>query len=63
MLNNVLFKSSLFMSAGSILYETGDHSIFSARGISKAMPLTSLFILVASLSMVGVPPLSGFFSK
>ncbi len=63
LLNNAIFKASLFLSAGSILYKTNTHSILSLKGIAKTMPFTSLSILIASLSMAGVPPFSGFFSK
>lgn|GEM_PF-2498762 len=63
LLNNVISKASLFMNAGSILYETGNHSLFSVRGVSKVLPVTSISILIASFSMIGLPLLSGFFSK
>ena len=63
MINNALYKSGLFLSAGSIEYRTGKEDIEDLGGLSKAMPLTFFASLIFAMSISGVPPLNGFASK
>jgi len=63
MINHALYKSGLFLSAGSIEYRTGKEDIDDLGGLSKAMPLTFFASLVFAMSISGVPPLNGFASK
>jgi NADH:ubiquinone oxidoreductase subunit 5 (subunit L)/multisubunit Na+/H+ antiporter MnhA subunit len=63
MINNALYKSGLFLSAGSVEYCTGKEDIDELGGLSKAMPLTFFATLVFSMSISGVPPFNGFASK
>jgi formate hydrogenlyase subunit 3/multisubunit Na+/H+ antiporter MnhD subunit len=63
LVNNAIYKSGLFLSAGAVEYRTGKKNIEDLGGLSKAMPLTFFAALVFALSISGVPPLNGFASK
>ncbi|UCH13822.1 MAG: hypothetical protein JSV22_12030 [Bacteroidales bacterium] len=63
MMNHALYKSGLFLVAGSIEKRTGKEDLDDISGLSKAMPLTFLTGLVFALSISGIPPLNGFASK
>jgi len=53
----------LFFTAGAIAYKTGAKTIDDVKGIHKKMPLTTAGFTVGAVSVVGVPPTCGFFSK
>jgi multicomponent Na+:H+ antiporter subunit D len=61
--NHALFKSLLFLNAGAIEQSTGTRSLDKMGGLAKVMPLTATTSAIASLSIAGVPPLNGFWSK
>jgi formate hydrogenlyase subunit 3/multisubunit Na+/H+ antiporter MnhD subunit len=63
MINHALYKSGLFLSAGSIEFRTGKEEIDDLGGLSKAMPVTFIATLVFAMSISGVPPFNGFSSK
>lgn len=63
LVNNALYKSSLFLSAGSIFYKTGERNLNNVGGLSKLMPVTAFVTVIASLSIAGLPPFNGFSSK
>jgi len=63
LVNNTLYKSSLFLSLGSIEKRTGTSDLDKLGGLAKLMPATFLVALVGSLSISGIPPFNGFFSK
>ena len=56
-------KITLFYCAGAILVRTGKEYVQDLRGFGKVMPLTCAAYVVGSVSLTGVPPLSGFVSK
>lgn len=58
-----LIKITLFSCAGAILVRTRHEYVQDLRGLGKAMPFTSAVMAIASLGLVGVPPLCGFISK
>jgi len=62
-LNHGLFKSLLFLNAGSMLQATGTQDLNKMGGLMKYMPLTAITALVASFSISGVPLFNGFASK
>ncbi|HEY82992.1 MAG TPA: monovalent cation/H+ antiporter subunit D family protein [Dehalococcoidia bacterium] len=62
-LNHAFMKSCLFLVAGGIRYKTGLHEIPKFAGLGRKMPLMMAAFTVAALSMVGIPPTAGFFSK
>ena len=61
--NHAIMKGSLFMVIGGIQHRYGVVSIDKFGQLCKTMPLTVFTLVVASLSMVGLPPTAGFFSK
>ena len=62
-LNHGLFKSLLFLNAGSVLHATGTQDLNRLGGLMKFMPITAVTALVASFSISGVPLFNGFVSK
>ncbi|KPK19694.1 MAG: hypothetical protein AMJ70_08715 [Dehalococcoidia bacterium SG8_51_3] len=62
-LNHAFMKSCLFLVAGGIRHQTGLHAIPQFAGLGRKMPLMMGAFTVAALSMVGIPPTAGFFSK
>jgi formate hydrogenlyase subunit 3/multisubunit Na+/H+ antiporter MnhD subunit len=63
MLNNALYKSGLFLTAGAVEKQTGTTDLKKLGGLRSAMPLTTAAFVVFGLSISGVPPFNGFFSK
>jgi multicomponent Na+:H+ antiporter subunit D len=63
MFNHSIFKGLLFLNAGSVEYATGTRNLKELGGLSKVLPVTSVTSLGASLSISGIPPFNGFFSK
>ncbi len=63
MLNNAIYKSCLFLTAGSVERQTGTTELDQLGGLAKTMPVTFVSTLVAALAISGVPPLNGFVSK
>lgn len=61
--NHALFKSLLFLGAGSVIHATGARDIERLGGLSRRMPLTAAAFLVGSVAIVGLPPLNGFVSE
>jgi len=62
-LNHGLFKSLLFMGAGSVLHATGTRAIDTLGGLFKKMPHTGLLFLIGAVAISGLPPLNGFVSE
>jgi multicomponent Na+:H+ antiporter subunit A len=63
MINNALYKSGLFLAAGSVEYSTGKNNIDDLGGLSRAMPISFFASLIFAMSISGIPPLNGFASK
>jgi len=61
--NHAFFKALLFLGAGSVNHATGTFDIRQMGGLRKAMPWTYATFLIASLSIAGIWPLAGFWSK
>ena len=61
--NHAIIKTTLFMAAGILLYQTGTLKISRLQGMGRHMPLTFWAIVIAGLSLVGVPGTVGFISK
>jgi formate hydrogenlyase subunit 3/multisubunit Na+/H+ antiporter MnhD subunit len=62
-INHAVFKGLLFLVSGSILYTTGTKDLNKLGGLIKFMPVSAVIAGIASLSIAGVPPFSGFASK
>lgn len=58
-----LMKITLFSCAGAVLIQTGGEYVQDLRGYGKIMPLTCGVFAIASIALVGIPPLCGFVSK
>jgi multicomponent Na+:H+ antiporter subunit D len=61
--NHALAKSLLFLTSGSLQMSTGTRNLDEMGGLGKRMPVTAGTNLIGSLSIAGVPPLNGFWSK
>lgn len=63
-LNHALMKAALFLVAGNLRLKIGHSSLYQFESqIARKLPWTTAAFSVAALSMVGVPPTAGFFSK
>ncbi len=62
-LNHALMKGCLFMVSGSLMFRRGMRNIFRLRGVHRTMPWTMAAVVIAAMSMIGIPPTAGFFSK
>ncbi len=62
-MNHAFMKGCLFQVAGAIRYRTGIWDITRFAGLGKKMPWTMAAFVVGAISMVGIPPACGFFSK
>ncbi len=56
-------KITLFFCAGAIMVKTGKKYISQMHGLGKQMPITFLAFFIGSLSVIGLPPTGGFYSK
>jgi NADH-quinone oxidoreductase subunit L len=63
MINNALYKSCLFLTGGAVEKEAGTTDLEQLGGLGWKMPVTFFCFLVAAVSISGVPPFNGFFSK
>jgi len=61
--NDALMTLCLFIFAGIVIYKRGGHQLADLAGLYKKMPITMAAFTVGALSMIGVPPTAGFFSK
>ena len=62
-INHAFMKSSLFLVIGGIEYRFGEVNLYRLGGMNKKMTISTITVLLASLSMIGLPPTCGFFSK
>lgn len=60
---HALGETILFLMAGSIILRTGTRSMSNLGGIARKMPYTATFAMIAVLTMIGVPPTSGFMAE
>jgi multicomponent Na+:H+ antiporter subunit D len=61
--NHILYKALLFMTAGVVIYRTGEESLKKLGGLGREMPVTATAFTVAALSIAGFPLFNGFVSK
>ncbi len=63
LMTHAFFKALLFLGAGSVIHAVHTQDIFQMGGLSRKMKVTSITFIIASLSISGIFPLSGFWSK
>ena len=63
MLNNMIYKSNLFLMSGSVGEAAGSDEIEDMGGLAKVLPVTFVCGLVSAFAISGVPPFNGFASK
>lgn len=64
LMNHAFFKALLFLSAGSVIHAISDEQdMRKMGGLIKSIPFTYIMILIGSLSLMGFPYLTGFYSK
>jgi len=61
--NHGLFKSLLFLNSGALQYRTGTRNMDEMGGLEHKMPVTGITSIFGTLSIAGVPPFNGFWSK
>ncbi len=62
-INDAAMTLCVFMAAGAIVYKTEDDRLSSLKGVFRSMPVSMAAMVVGGLSLIGVPPTCGFFSK
>lgn len=62
-LNHAIFKSLLFLGAGSIISKTESRNIEEFGGFIKYMPATTFLFFIGCMAISSLPPLNGFFSE
>jgi hydrogenase-4 component B len=62
-LNHAIFKSLLFLGAGSVLHSTGTRNMEEMGGLIRPMPVTAFCFLIGAVAISGLPPLNGFVSE
>lgn len=62
-INHAFMKSALFLVIGGVEYRFGEVNLYRLGGLNKKMTLSTITVTLASLSMIGLPPTAGFFSK
>ena len=61
--NHSIFKSLLFLNSGAVEYSLGTRDLRKMGGLGEKMPVTANTNLIASMSIAGIPPFNGFWSK
>jgi len=61
--NHAITKGALFLAVGAIIYRIGSPHLPRMAGLGRQMPWTSAAIVLAGLSLIGVPGTAGFVSK
>jgi len=63
LVTHAAFKALLFLSAGSVIHGSGTQDLAEMGGLAKKMPLTAACWIAGVVSLAGIPPAAGFFSK
>jgi len=64
LMTHAFFKACLFLGSGSVIHSmSGEQDMFKMGGLRKKMKITWITFFIASLTISGIPPLAGFFSK
>jgi proton-translocating NADH-quinone oxidoreductase chain L len=60
---HAFFKALLFLGSGSVIHAVTVQDMRKMGGLAKFMPITAVTFLIATLSISGIPPFAGFWSK
>jgi NADH-quinone oxidoreductase subunit L len=63
LMSHAIFKALLFLGAGAVIHSVGTRNMYQMGGLKKEMKLTYIAMLIGGLSLAGLIPLSGFWSK
>jgi NADH-quinone oxidoreductase subunit L len=64
LMTHAFFKALLFLAAGIVIHRlAGEQDIRKMGGLREIMPTTAIMFLIGTLALMGIPPLSGFWSK
>jgi len=63
LVSHALFKAALFLAGGAVIHAAGSRFLRDCGGVGRYMRRTFIFFSLASLSLIGVPPMLGFWSK
>ncbi|MCP5468766.1 MAG: NADH-quinone oxidoreductase subunit L [Deltaproteobacteria bacterium] len=64
LMTHAFFKACLFLGSGSVIHAmSGEQDIRKMGGLKKALPITSMTFLIATMTIAGLPPFAAFFSK
>jgi NADH-quinone oxidoreductase subunit L len=62
-MSHAIFKALLFLGAGAVIHSVGTRNMYQMGGLKKEMKLTYIAMLIGGLSLAGLIPFSGFWSK
>jgi NADH-quinone oxidoreductase subunit L len=64
LITHAFFKALLFLAAGSVIHAmSGEQDMRKMGGLGRFIPVTAALMWIGSLSLAGIPPFAGFFSK
>lgn len=61
--NHAVFKPLLFLNSGQVEVAAGTRDLREMHGLGRKLPITAATSVVGSLSVAGIPPFNGFWSK
>ncbi len=61
--NHAIVKGLLFLNAGAIIHAIGSRKLDDMAGLGKKSPIIGAFVAIGFLSLMGVPPMTGFWAK
>jgi len=61
--SHAFFKALMFLAAGAIIHELGTRNMLEMGGLSKRIKTSYYGMLIGGLSLIAIPPFSGFFTK
>lgn len=63
LITHAFFKALLFLAAGAVIHSVGTNDMFKMGGLWRKMPITFITFLIGALSLMGIFPFAGFWSK
>jgi multicomponent Na+:H+ antiporter subunit D len=63
LVNHAAFKALLFLNSGQMEIAAGTRDLREMHGLGQMIPITATTCMVGSLSLAGIPPFNGFWSK